>query len=69
MITLETLHYMHKKSVWDVAKALHKDAQETLALLQGNRHFTLTPAEVTVLARCLEVSFEEVVAAYTSCFP
>jgi tRNA C32,U32 (ribose-2'-O)-methylase TrmJ len=63
MITLEALRYMHKKTLWDVAQALHKDAQETLALLQGNRHFTLTPDEVMTLARCLEVPFEEAVAA------
>lgn len=63
MITLETLRYMHKKTVWDVAKMLHKDAQETLALLEGNRQFTLTPDEVMTLARCLEAPFEEVVAA------
>jgi hypothetical protein len=31
--------------------------------LQGNRHFTLTPDEIMTIARCLEVPFEEVVAA------
>jgi hypothetical protein len=61
--TLESLRCVSRKTVWDIAQALQKDAYETLALLRGERQHTLTPAEVTILAQCLDVSFEQVVAA------
>jgi hypothetical protein len=61
--TLEGLRCLSRKAVWDIAQALQKDVYETLALLRGERQHTLTPAEVTILAQCLEVSFEQVVVA------
>ena len=63
MTTLESLRCLSKKTVWDIAQALQKDIYETLALLRGERQHTLTPGEITILAQCLEVSFEQVVVA------
>lgn len=66
--TLEGLRCLSRNAVWDVAQALQKDIYETLALLRRERQHPLTPGEVTILAQCLEVSFEQVVAAANTSF-
>ena len=63
LTTLEGLRCLSRKAIWDISQALQKDIYETMALLRGERQHTLTLAEVTILAQCLEVPFEQVVAA------
>jgi len=63
LVTLEGLRCWKNMPVWSVAQALHKDIKETMALLRGERQHSLTPEEVAILAQCLDVSLEQIVAS------